>query len=175
MLLPMPSFITLVFQPSMRTNARRQSVARTSRVRNRVCYRAWSYCRSSIQRLSGSGWWMLTQVIERYAQLSFWFFARDHRMGDRFVYCVGCSSAFRQELGSLVTGTSKSHQRVQADAVFALPVVLFPNPISEAFERELSVVLQMTQASRRESRTLATLRDALLPKLVSGQVRVERV
>ena len=64
---------------------------------------------------------------------------------------------------------------MQADAVFALPVVLFPKPISEAFERKLSVVLQMTQASRRESRTLATLRDALLPKLMSGEVRVERV
>ena len=95
--------------------------------------------------------------------------------GRSFAYCLGCSPAFRQELGSLVTGTSKSHQRVQADAVFALPVVLFPKPISEAFERKLSVVLQMTQASRRESRTLATLRDALLPKLMSGEVRVERV
>ena len=92
--------------------------------------------------------------------------------GRSFAYCLGCSPAFRQELGSLVTGTSKSHQRVQADAVFALPVVLFPKPISEAFERKLSVVLQMTQASRRESRTLATLRDALLPKLVSGELRV---
>lgn len=95
--------------------------------------------------------------------------------GRSFAYCLGCSPAFRQELGSLVTGTSKSHQRVQANAVFALPVVLFPKPISEAFERKLSVVLQMTQARRRESRTLATLRDALLPKLVSGEMRVERV
>ena len=92
--------------------------------------------------------------------------------GTSVVYCLGCSPAFRQELGSLVTGTSKSHQRARADAVFALRVVLFSTPISEAFERKLSVALQMIQASRRESRTLATLRDTLLPKLVSGEILV---
>ena len=92
--------------------------------------------------------------------------------GTSFVYCLGCSPAFQQELGSLVTGTSKSHQRVQADTVLALPVVLFPKSISEAFERKLSVVLQMTQANRRGSRALVTLRDTLLPKLVSGEMRV---
>ena len=92
--------------------------------------------------------------------------------GRSFAYCQGCSAGFRQELGSLVTGTSKSHQRVQANAVFALPVVLFPKPISEAFERVVSVFLHMTQANRRESGSLAALRDSLLPKLVSGELRV---
>ena len=92
--------------------------------------------------------------------------------GTSFVYCFGRSPAFRQELGSLVTGTSKSHQRVQANAVFALPVVLFPKPISEAFERVVSVFLKMTQANLRESGSLAALRDSLLPKLVSGELRV---
>ena len=92
--------------------------------------------------------------------------------GTSFIYCFGCSPAFRQELGSLVTGTSKSHQRVQGDAVLALPVILFRKLISEAFERAVSVFLQMVQANRRESRTLVALRDAQLPKLVSGELRV---
>ena len=61
---------------------------------------------------------------------------------------------------------------MQANAMFALPVVLFPKPISEAFERVVSVLLQMTQANRRESGSLVALRDSLLPKLVSGEMRV---
>ena len=92
--------------------------------------------------------------------------------GTSFIYCLGCSPGFRQELGSLVTGTSKSHQRVQADAVLALPVVLFPKSISEAFESVVSVFLQTVQLNRRASRSLAALRDTLLPKLVSGELRV---
>ena len=92
--------------------------------------------------------------------------------GTSFSYCFGRSPAFLQKLSSLVTGTSKSHQRAQADAVFALPVVLCSKPLAELFERRLAAFLQMTQVNRRESRALATLRDILLPKLVSGKVRV---
>ena len=92
--------------------------------------------------------------------------------GTSFSYCFGRSPAFLQKLSSLVTGTSKSHQRAQADAVLALPVVLCPKPLAELFERRVAAFLQMTQVNRRESRTLTALRDALLPKLISGSIRV---
>ena len=92
--------------------------------------------------------------------------------GKSFAYCLGRSPAFLQKMGSLVTGTSKSHQRAQADAVLELPVVLCPKPLAELFERRVAVFLQMTQVNRRQSRTLAAQRDALLPQLVLGNVRV---
>ena len=95
--------------------------------------------------------------------------------GRAFPYCLGRSPAFLQKLSSLVTGTSKSHQRAQADAVLALPVVLCPKPLAELFERRVAAFLQMTQVNRRESRTLTALRDVLLPKLISGEIRTSNV
>ncbi len=90
--------------------------------------------------------------------------------GTCFVYCLGRSPAFRQQLGSLVTGTSKSHQRAPAEAVLALPTVLPSKPVIHKFERFTQAILGKTQMNQRESHTLAALRDALLPRLVLGEV-----
>jgi len=71
-----------------------------------------------------------------------------------------------------VTGTSKSHQRAQVDSILNLPVVVFASPLVEAFERCAANFMSRTLDCRSEARTLAALRDALLPKLVSGELRV---
>ena len=93
--------------------------------------------------------------------------------GKALSYCLARSPAFRQKLCSLVTGTSKSHQRVQADAVLALPVVLFPKSLADAFETTAMTCLQKALVNRRESRALAALRDGLMPKLMAGAVRLK--
>ena len=93
--------------------------------------------------------------------------------GKALSYCLVRSPAFRQKLGSLVTGTSKSHQRAPADAILELPIILFPKPIVNAFEAAATAYLHKAQSSRRESRTLATLRDSLLPKLISGELQAQ--
>ena len=95
--------------------------------------------------------------------------------GKALSYCLVRSPAFRQKLRSLVTGTSKSHQRAPADAVLALPIVLFPKPVAKAFETAARTYLHKGQNSRRESRTLVALRDSLLPKLVSGELQAQDV
>ena len=92
--------------------------------------------------------------------------------GTCFVYCLGRSPAFRQQLGSLVTGTSKSHQRAPAEAVLALPTILPSKPVTHKFERFTQAILGKTQMNQRESHTLVAQRDALLPRLVSGEVGV---
>jgi type I restriction enzyme S subunit len=71
-----------------------------------------------------------------------------------------------------VTGTSKSHQRAQVDSILNLAVVVPPSSIVAAFDSWAEALLLRTLECRRESRTLATLRDTLLPKLVSGELRV---
>ncbi len=89
-----------------------------------------------------------------------------------FVYCLARSALFRQQLQGLVTGTSKSHQRAQVDSILGLAVVVPPSSIVEPFDRMNDSLLSRTLECRRESRTLAVLRDALLPKLISGELRV---
>ena len=89
-----------------------------------------------------------------------------------YVYCIARSPLFREQMKSLVTGTSKSHQRAPANAVLSIDTVLPSQEIAEAFELSASRVLRRVLDNRKESRTLATLRDALLPKLVSGEMQV---
>jgi type I restriction enzyme S subunit len=47
-----------------------------------------------------------------------------------------------------------------------------PKPILEAFQATVQPIFERTFATQTESRTLATLRDTLLPKLLSGELSV---
>lgn len=51
-------------------------------------------------------------------------------------------------------------------------IALPPEPRLEAFEKAVAPFVQRIAANGEESRTLAALRDALLPKLLSGALRV---
>ena len=90
-----------------------------------------------------------------------------------FVYCFARSPLFRQQIEGLVTGTSKSHQRAQVDSILNLAVVVPPSPIVAAFDRSADSLLARTLECRRESHTLAALRNTLLPRLISGDLRVK--
>jgi type I restriction enzyme S subunit len=89
-----------------------------------------------------------------------------------FVYCLARSPLFRQQIEGLVTGTSKSHQRAQVDPILNLAVVIPPSRIVATFDHAADSLIARTHECRRESRILAALRDALLPKLISGELRV---
>ncbi|MDP4030592.1 MAG: hypothetical protein Q8P42_16715 [Gallionella sp.] len=55
--------------------------------------------------------------------------------------------------------------------------VALPNEpkIIEAFHRTCAPLFEQAEANRAQSRSLATLRDALLPKLLSGDICVTNV
>ena len=93
--------------------------------------------------------------------------------GRNYAYCLARSPICRQQIESLVTGTSKSHQRAQVDPILSVAVVVPPSSIVAAFKCRATDLLARTFLCRREGRTLATLRDTLLPKLISGELRVK--
>lgn len=74
---------------------------------------------------------------------------------------------------SLVTGTSKSHQRAQVESVLKIAVVLPPPSIARAFERAVASDFERVLAIRNESETLSALRNTLLPELISGDLRLD--
>ncbi len=92
-----------------------------------------------------------------------------------YVYCLTRSPVFRQQIEGLVTGTSKSHQRAQVESILNLPVVIPPSSIVAAFDHTSESLLARTLECRRESHTLSALRDTLLPKLISGELRLKQV
>ena len=89
-----------------------------------------------------------------------------------YIYCLACNSFFREQIKSLVTGTSKSHQRAPASAITKLEVVFPPGSIAQMFESRASELFNRGLSCRREIKTLSALRDALLPRLISGEIRL---
>ena len=55
------------------------------------------------------------------------------------------------------------------------PLVVPDIRVTEAFARAISPFFARIQANSQESRTLATLRDTLLPKLLSGELCVDKI
>ena len=91
-----------------------------------------------------------------------------------FAYCLGRNAGFREFAIQNMTGTS-GRQRVPATAIsnyrMTVPKGLgVPRMFGELVEPLFSLATQNAE----ESRTLTALRDALLPKLVSGNLRVKQ-
>jgi type I restriction enzyme S subunit len=78
---------------------------------------------------------------------------------------------FRDELRHRVTGTSGSHQRVRPEDVMTIDVPDF-SKISAILKETVFTLLQQIEQLRIESDRLVSLRDTLLPELLSGQIRV---
>ena len=55
-----------------------------------------------------------------------------------------------------------------------IPLVAPPTPVMQAFDDQAQPLYQRIVECARESRTLTALRDTLLPKLLSGEVRVNQ-
>ena len=88
------------------------------------------------------------------------------------LFCMFKSEAFRAEMAAMVTGTSKSHQRVSPKVLITREVLTTDPQLLTAFDEIVRPFLDRLLANRREARTLAQTRDLLLPKLMSGEIRL---
>jgi len=87
------------------------------------------------------------------------------------LWAVTAQQDLLDDLASKVTGTSKSHQRVRPAEVLEANVI-DPRQFGEA-GLQLRSLASRAALARRESQTLAALRDTLLPQLMSGRLRVK--
>ncbi|WP_223276879.1 restriction endonuclease subunit S [Stenotrophomonas maltophilia] len=92
-----------------------------------------------------------------------WFgFVLAHASSDQFVEYTNAGS----------TGTKMPRTSWREMSRYA--VVLPPEPIATAFNKQVQQIAEKIIANVHESRTLAALRDTLLPRLISGQLRVNQ-
>ncbi len=88
-----------------------------------------------------------------------------------FVFAAMTQPEVFEHLGQMADGGA--YPAVSADIVGAWRVAVPNEPkILDAFHRICAPLLEKAEANRAESRTLAALRDALLPKLLSGELSV---
>jgi type I restriction enzyme S subunit len=71
-----------------------------------------------------------------------------------------------------IKGTGVAIPGLNSTAVRSLAVLVPPRPVIEAFTRQAAPLVTQLLANAKQSRTLATLRDTLLPKLISGHLRL---
>ncbi len=88
-----------------------------------------------------------------------------------YAYFLARDPAFREHAISNMTGTS-GRQRVPPSALDRYPVVVPEGRVATAFGKVATEVFALMRHRDEESQNLASARDALLPKLLSGEVRV---
>jgi type I restriction enzyme, S subunit len=89
--------------------------------------------------------------------------------GQAYVYSLVSSTIFRSFLKGMVTGTSKSHQRVQPTSLAKIEIDVPPESLLRAYESLVRPILQRISNLRSEAKTLRTERDLLLPRLMAGE------
>lgn len=89
-----------------------------------------------------------------------------------YLWCQFRQPVFADDMTQRASGTSGSHQRVKPSDFMSMAIVQPPSDVAEAFASLVVPKLRLIEGNRIESRTLAEARDALLPKLLSGEVRV---
>ena len=90
---------------------------------------------------------------------------------NQFAYCLSRSVGFREFAIQNMSGTS-GRQRVPAAALAAFSMVAPPVRLAAQFGEAAGLFLDRASRAGRQSRTLAALRDTLLPRVMSGEIRL---
>ena len=91
-----------------------------------------------------------------------------------YVYLLARSQDFREFAIQNMTGSS-GRQRVQISAILSYLLVVPPQNVSMKFGEIVHDLFARIKQLSEESNTLAFLRDTILPKLISGELRVPKV
>jgi type I restriction enzyme S subunit len=92
-----------------------------------------------------------------------------------YLFSLFTSSAFVSVYGTLVTGTTGSHQRIRPESVLEMTMVIPPRALIQAFTNLAKPMFDHINRSTEQSRNLVNVRDALLPKLLSGKLKVPQL
>lgn len=87
-----------------------------------------------------------------------------------FVYCLTRQPAFKSAVESKSHGTAQAN--VSAEGILSVETIVPADATREAFNAHCAPLFDRILQNHGESRTLAALRDALLPKLLSGEIRI---
>lgn len=119
--------------------------------------------------------WLPSPVSSRrqIASTEFLVFVPRSPLDRHYLYCQFEQPSFREELAQDATGTSNSHQRVRPNDLLNKPVLVPPETIRSGFASIVDPLFALIAAHLSESTKMAEMRDYLLPKLLSGDVRVK--
>jgi type I restriction enzyme, S subunit len=89
-----------------------------------------------------------------------------------YLYCQFKQREFSEDIAQSASGTSNSHQRVRPIDLLEKQVVLPSEAARTQFAGTTNALFGLLESNRAESQKLSEMQDYLLPKLLSGDVRV---
>jgi type I restriction enzyme S subunit len=92
-------------------------------------------------------------------------------VGSYFIYCASRYKDFRDHAIASMTGTS-GRQRVSKEALRQFPMPTPTKALLDAFEKTVRPLFIMQRFNTDGSCSLKQLRDSLLPRLLSGELRL---
>jgi len=88
----------------------------------------------------------------------------------RLLYRILTARETLDEFQVQAESRSGTFPQITFDSISHLPIVLPPIEIQEAFQRAVGKMDAQIKVNKQQSRILATMRDTLLPKLLSGEM-----
>lgn len=92
------------------------------------------------------------------------------QVSKEFLYCLFLSTAFQAHAYSHATGTTVLH--LSGNAVPSFTCIEPPQDLMRRFSEAVAPAFKLIDENAKQARTLTTLRDTLLPKLLSGEISV---
>jgi len=92
-----------------------------------------------------------------------------------FIYCWLTFNENYSEIASGIGGTSGSHQRIDPKTIFDFRCPLVSEGVIDNFNLKIEPLFRKQVNNKTQIRTLTALRDILLPKLMSGEVRLNTI
>ncbi|MCY7277306.1 MAG: restriction endonuclease subunit S [Phormidesmis sp. CAN_BIN44] len=94
-------------------------------------------------------------------------------MTREYLYSLCNSQGFLETFSTMVTGTSGSHQRVKPEYLLNMDIVVSSPEITSQFTEIVGSLYRKVHENLSESQIFSSIRNALLPKLLSGEIRVQ--
>ncbi len=93
---------------------------------------------------------------------------------NRYAFAFGLFhyNGVKKEMAQRASGTSSSHQRVRPGDILNIECIVPTNETLKKFNDAIFDSLKKVEDNQEEIQTLTHLRDTLLPKLMSGEIRI---
>ena len=109
-----------------------------------------------------------------WGSTEFIVFAPKPPLPPQFGYLLARSNALRTHAIQNMSGTS-GRQRVPSECFNTFWLAIPPPPITERFDELTAPLMAKIKANADQSHILASLRDTLLPRLLSGELRTDEI
>lgn len=135
----------------------------------------WSFLVSKLNPFTPRIWTIYESENNRICSTEFQVVKPKKDIYFSLIHCLLNSSRFTSDLSQKVKGTSSSHQRVNPKDIFDINLIIPNMEVLSDFNKVVYPMILKKNINHQQIQSLTKTRDTLLPKLMSGQLRVKNI